>query len=42
MDAVSLLIDDTNWTSEKRVKLLRRTELFGKFPYGALRSLLLA
>jgi CRP-like cAMP-binding protein len=42
MDGVSLLIDDTNWTSEKRVKLLRRTELFGKFPYGALRSLLLA
>jgi CRP-like cAMP-binding protein len=42
MDAVSLLIDDTSWTSEKRVKLLRRTELFGKFPYGALRSLLLA
>ena len=42
MDAVSLLIDDTNWTSEKRVKLLRQTELFGKFPYGALRTLLLA
>ncbi len=42
MDAVSLLIDDTSWTSEKRVKLLRRTELFGKFPYGALRSRLLA
>lgn len=42
MDAVSLLIEDTSWTSEKRVKLLRRTELFGKFPYGALRSLLLA
>jgi CRP-like cAMP-binding protein len=38
----ALLIDNANWSSEKCVKLLRSTELFGKFPYGALRGLLLA
>ena len=42
MDAVGLLIGDASWSSEKCVKLLRRTELFGRFPYGALRVLLLA
>jgi CRP-like cAMP-binding protein len=42
MDAAALLIGNANWSSEKCVKLLRSTELFGKFPYGALRSLLLA
>ena len=38
----TLLIDSASWSSEKCVKLLRSTELFGKFPYGALRGLLLA
>ena len=42
MDAARLLIGDANWPSEKCVNLLRRTLLFGKFPYGALRTLLLA
>ena len=42
MDAAALLIGNASWSSEKCVKLLRSTELFGKFPYGALRSLLLA
>ena len=37
-----LLIDDASWSNEKCVSLLRRTELFGKFPYGALRALLSA
>ena len=38
----TLLIDSASWSSEKCVKLLRSTELFSKFPYGALRALLLA
>ena len=42
MDAAALLIGNANWSSEKCVKLLRSTELFGDFPYGALRGLLLA
>ena len=42
MEAAALLIGNANWSSEKCVKLLRSTELFGKFPYGALRTLLLA
>ena len=42
MDAAALLIDSASWSSEKCVDLLRRTALFGKFPYGALRALLLA
>ncbi len=42
MDAVGLFIGNASWPSEKCVKLLRRTELFGKFPYGALRALLSA
>ena len=42
MDAAALLIGNANWSSEKCIKLLRSTELFGKFPYGALRTLLLA
>ncbi len=37
-----LLIDNASWSSEKCVNLLRRTELFGKFPFGALRALLSA
>jgi CRP-like cAMP-binding protein len=37
-----LLIDNASWSSDKCVDLLRRTELFGKFPYGALRTLLSA
>jgi len=41
MDA-GLLISNANWSSETCVRLLRGTELFGKFPYGALRTLLLA
>ena len=41
MDA-GLLIDSASWSSEKCVNLLRRTEMFGKFPYGALRALLSA
>jgi CRP-like cAMP-binding protein len=40
--AAGLLIDDASWSSDKCVNLLRRTELFGKFPYGALRALLSA
>ena len=32
MDAAALLIGNANWSSEKCVKLLRSTELFGKFP----------
>jgi CRP-like cAMP-binding protein len=42
MDAAGLIIGNASWPSEKCVKLLRRTELFGKFPYGALRVLLSA
>jgi CRP-like cAMP-binding protein len=38
----ALLIDSASWNSERCVNLLRRSELFGKFPYGALRALLLA
>jgi len=38
----ALLIDNASWSSEKCVTLLRRTELFGKFQYGALRALLSA
>ena len=38
----ALLIDSASWNSERCVNLLRRSELFGKFPYGALRGLLLA
>jgi CRP-like cAMP-binding protein len=38
----SLLIDNASWSSEKCVNLLRRTELFGRFQYGALRALLSA
>ena len=38
----ALLIDSASWSSEKCVNLLRRSELFGKFPYGALRALLSA
>ena len=30
MDAVGLLIDDTSWTSEKRVKLLRQGKTAGR------------
>ena len=41
MDA-GALIGNANWTSEKCVRLLRRSELFSAFPYGALRELLLA
>ncbi len=37
-----LLIDNASWPSEKCVTLLRRTELFGKFQYSALRALLSA
>ena len=37
-----LLIDNASWSSERCVNLLRRTELFGKFQYGALRALLSA
>ena len=37
-----LLIDSASWSSERCVNLLRRSELFGKFPYGALRALLSA
>jgi CRP-like cAMP-binding protein len=42
MDAAAVLIGNANWSSEKCVKLLRSTGLFAKFPYGALRALLLA
>jgi CRP-like cAMP-binding protein len=38
----ALLIDAASWSSDKCVNLLRRSELFGKFPYGALRALLSA
>lgn len=38
----ALLIDSASWSSDKCVNLLRRSELFGKFPYGALRALLSA
>ena len=37
-----LLIDNSGWSNEECVKLLRRTELFGKFQFGALRTLLSA
>jgi CRP-like cAMP-binding protein len=37
-----VLVENTNWSNEKCVKLLRRTELFGTFRYSALRALLLA
>jgi len=40
--SAGLLIGDASWSSERCVKLLRRTELFGKFPFGALRALLAA
>jgi CRP-like cAMP-binding protein len=40
--AAGLLIDNASWPSDKCVNLLRRTELFGKFQYGALRALLSA
>jgi CRP-like cAMP-binding protein len=40
--AAGLLIDNASWSSDKCVDLLRRTELFGKFQYGALRALLSA
>ena len=38
----ALPFGNPSWPNEKCVKLFRRTELFGKFPYGALRTLLLA
>ena len=38
----ALLIDNASWPNEKCVGLLRRTELFGKFQYAALRTLLTA
>ena len=37
-----LLIGDASWTSERCVRLLRRTELFGAFEYGAQRAMLSA
>jgi CRP-like cAMP-binding protein len=40
--AAALLIDNTKWPNEKCVGLLRGTELFGKFQYAALRTLLTA
>jgi CRP-like cAMP-binding protein len=42
MDAPAPFIGNASWSSEKCVRLLRGTELFGPFPYGALRSLLSA
>jgi CRP-like cAMP-binding protein len=38
----ALLIDSASWSSEKCVNLLRRSALFSRFPYGALRALLSA